>query len=145
MIAHLEWRNRQVCIRLILHVGATAQGFLVVTNSTVVRRLGPKHCELLSQNVQPQDISSEWISHSTSMLEVCIKSARAVMTARGITWTGWLKPQIHFLNSFGGLKTKIKVLAQLVLLEPGPFAQYAVSQILKCQGLQSKFIHKKAK
>ena len=33
-----------------------------------------------------------------------------------IPWTGWLKQQIHFLNSSGGWKTKIKVLAQLVLL-----------------------------
>lgn len=58
MIAHLEWRNRQVCIRLYFACYATAQGFLVVTNSTVVRSLGPKHCEPLSQNVRPQDINS---------------------------------------------------------------------------------------
>ena len=58
MIAHLEWRNRQVCMRLYFAWYATAQGFLVVTSSMVVRSLGPKHCEPLNQNVRPQDINS---------------------------------------------------------------------------------------
>lgn len=92
---------------------ATAQGFLVVTNSTVVRRLGAQTLRTTKSKCPTSGHQLRRISHSTSMLEVCIKSARAAMTIYhglgGLTTNS-------FSQQFWRLETKIKVLAQLVLL-----------------------------
>ena len=89
MIAHLEWRNRQVCIEW-RNRQVCMRLFCMLCNSTRVLGCNQLHSSQkfgvqTLGTAKPKCLTSghhlqQWLSHSTSMLEVCIKSARAAMT-----------------------------------------------------------------